>query len=374
MKLIVLQENIKAGLAIVAPAIAGKSTLPVLANVLLTAADGRLTLTATNLEIGIQHAIGAQVETPGAVTLPHKLLSDVIGGLPNDRVTLTLDERTQTVKIECGRFVNNIKGIEADEFPTIPQVDTADAATIPGAALKRAIELTAFAAASDDSRPVLSGVLLRLGASLFLAAADGFRMAVQATPLPEPTAHPLECIIPARALDALSRLLRDDTPVSLGLAPTGSQIGFESGDTILVSRLIEGRFPDIERIIPQSHMTRTVLPVADLARAVKMASYFAAASQGVVKLTMTPGGELGPGCLVISANAAEVGDSTVELDALISGEGGQIALNVKYLAEVLGAVKCETVAIETQAATSPGVLKPVGSDGYTHIIMPMAIR
>jgi DNA polymerase III subunit beta len=311
------------------------------------------------------------------VTVPAKLLADVVGGLPNDRVTLTLDARTQTVKVECGRFTNNIKGIEADEFPTIPTISDEDpAATLAPDLLREAIDQVAFAAASDDSRPVLAGVLVRLHDSrLFMAAADGFRLATRTVPLPEPVSRQVEFIIPARALAELGRIAGESqSSVSLTVAPGGSQVLFHTENTELVSRLIDGRFPDVERIIPQQYTTRTVLETAELAKAVKLASYFASASQNVVKLTIEPGGELGPGRLVISANAAEVGDNTGELDGMINGEGGQIALNVKYLADLLGAMKTAQIALETQTAQSPGVFKPVGSEGYIHIIMPMSIR
>lgn len=377
MKLTCLQENLKRGLATVSHAVAGKSTLPVLANVLLATDGGRLKLAATNLEVGITHWIGAQIEEEGAVTVPAKLLSDVVSGLPNDRVTLTLDARTQTVKVECGRFTNNIKGIEADEFPTIPTISDEDpAATLAPDLLREAIDQVAFAAASDDSRPVLAGVLVRLHDSrLFMAAADGFRLATRTVPLPEPVSRQVEFIIPARALAELGRIAGESqSSVSLTVAPGGSQVLFHTENTELVSRLIDGRFPDVERIIPQQYTTRTVLETAELAKAVKLASYFASASQNVVKLTIEPGGELGPGRLVISANAAEVGDNTGELDGMINGEGGQIALNVKYLADLLGAMKTAQIALETQTAQSPGVFKPVGSEGYIHIIMPMSIR
>jgi len=377
MKLTCLQENLKRGLATVSHAVAGKSTLPVLANVLLATDGGRLKLAATNLEVGITHWIGAQIEHEGAVTVPAKLLADVVAGLPNDRVTLTLDARTQTVKVECGRFTNNIKGIEADEFPNIPTIaNEQPVAAIPSDMLREAIDQVVFAAATDDTRPVLAGVLVRLRDSrLFMAAADGFRLAMRTLNLPELAQRQVECIVPARALAELSRIAGETQgSVSLTVAPGGSQVLFHTESTELVSRLIDGRFPDVERIIPQQHTTRTVLETSDLAKAEKLASYFAASSQKVVKLTIEPGGELGPGRLVISANAAEVGDNTGELEGMIQGSGGQIALNVEYLAALLGVVKSAQIALETQTAQSPGVFKPVGSDGYIHIIMPMSIR
>lgn len=378
MKLSCLQENLKRGLATVSHAVAGKSTLPVLSNVLLATDGGRLKLAATNLEIGITSWIGAKVESEGAVTVPAKLLSDVVSGLPNDRVTLTLDPRTQTVKVECARFTSNIKGIEAEEFPTIPTVTDRDPAlTLPPDLLREAIDQVAFAAAADDSRPVLAGVLIRLRDSqAVFDAADGFRLARRTVQLPEPVGAPQEFIVPARALNELARIIGDaQGNVAITVTQGGSQVLFHTETTELVSRLIDGRFPDFERIIPSSYVTRSVLDTQETAKAVKLAGVFATASQNIVKLTLEPGsGELQPGRLVISANAAEVGDNTGELDAMVHGDGGQIALNVKYLAEALAAIKTAQIALETQTPQSPGVFKPVGQDGYIHIIMPMSIR
>jgi DNA polymerase-3 subunit beta len=377
MKLTCLQENLKRGLAVVSHAVAGKSTLPVLSNVLLATDGGRLKLAATNLDVGITHWIGAQVQEEGAITVPAKLLADVIGGLPNDRVTLTLDPRTQTVKVECARFTSNIKGIEADEFPTIPTVsDREPTVSLPPGVLREAIDQVAFAAASDDSRPVLAGVLVRLRDNkAIFAAADGFRLATRSVTLPEPVAQPQEFIVPAKSLIELARIAADsEGNVSMTITPGGSQALFHTDSTELVSRLIDGKFPDFERIIPGQYLTRSILETAELAKAVKLASYFANSSQNVVKLTIEPGGELGPGRVVISANAAEVGDNTGEIDGMIHGDGGQIALNVKYLAEALAAIKTSQVALETQTTQSPGVFKPVGQEGYIHIVMPMSIR
>jgi DNA polymerase III subunit beta len=377
MKLTCLQENLKRGLATVSHAVAGKSTLPVLSNVLLATDNGRLKLAATNLEVGITHWIAADVIGEGSVTVPAKLLSDVVGGLPNDKVTLELDTKTQTVRITCARFTSNIKGIEAEEFPQIPTVSGRESAvSVAPTLLREAIDQVAFAAASDDSRPVLTGVLVRLRDNrMTLAAADGFRLATRSISLPESVGQQLEFIVPARALSELGRILGEtEGAVSLVVTPSGSQVLFHTDSTELVSRLIDGRFPDFERIIPKEFATRSVLETSELAKAVKLASFFASNSQNVVKLTLESGGELGPGKMVISANAAEVGDNTGELDGLISGSGGQIALNVRYLAEALAAMRTPQVALETQSAQSPGVFKPVGQDGYIHIIMPMSIR
>lgn len=376
MKLSCLQENLKRGLATVSHAVAGKSTLPVLSNVLLSTDNGRLKLAATNLEIGITCWIGAKIEEEGAITIPAKLLSDVVGGLPNDKVTLALDARTQSITVTCARFTSNIKGIEADEFPPIPTVTDRDPViSLPPDVLREAIDQVAFAAANDDSRPVLAGVLIRLrDSNAIFAAADGFRLATHTMALPEPLAAAQEFIVPARALSELARIIGDTDTVSIIITPGGNQVLFHTETVDLVSRLIDGKFPDFERIIPSSYATRTVLDTQELVKAVKLASFFAISSQNIVKVTLEPGGELGPGHLIISANAAEVGDNTGTLDGMVHGEGGQIALNVKYLSEALNAIKTAQVAFETQTPQSPGVLKPVGQEGYVHIIMPMTIR
>ncbi len=376
MKLSCHQENLKRGLATVSHAVAGKSTLPILSNILLATDHGRLKLAATNLDIGITCWIGAQVQEEGAITIPARLLNDVVGSLPNDTITISLDSRTQAVNLTCARFTNNIKGIEADQFPPIPTVvDRPAIAALPASLLREAIDQVAFAAANDESRPVLAGVLMRLrGNEAIFAAADGFRLAKRTVNLPEPVPTSQEFIVPARALSELGRIIGDTETVFLVLTPDGNQVLFHTESTDLVSRLIDGKFPDFERIIPSNYATRAVLETQELAKAVKLASFFASASQNIARLTMEAGTDLSPGKLTISANAAEVGDNTGELDGMIHGEGGQIALNVKYLAEALNAIKTAQVSIETQTAQNPGVFKPIGQDGYVHLIMPMTIR
>jgi DNA polymerase-3 subunit beta len=379
MKLSCLQENLKRGLAMVGHAVAGKSPLPVLSHILLATHEGQLQLAATNLEIGIKTRIGAKIEEEGAITVPAKLFSDVIGSLPNDRVTLELDARTQTVTVTCARFTSNIKGIEADDFPPIPTIADRDPTiSLSPEPLRQAIDQVAFAAASDESRPVLTGVLMRMrDDKLVMAAADGFRLATRTLPLPQntPVTDIREFIVPARTLSELARIVSDaESDVAITVTPGGGQVLFHTDTVDLVSRLIDGNFPDFERIIPAEHTTRTLLDTQELIKAVKLSSFFALQSQGVVKLVIEPGGEMGPGKLTISANAAEVGDNVGEIDGMVTGEGGQLAMNVKFLNEALNAMKTAQVALETRTAQSPGVFKPVGQDDYLHVIMPMTIR
>lgn len=373
MLLTVLQENLKKGLATVGHAVAGKSTLPVLSNVLIATDNGRLKLAATNLEIGITHWIGAKVEENGATTLPAKLFADVVGGLPNDRVTLELDPASETTRVTCGRFNSNIKGVEAAEFPSIPTIsDQAPILTLAPDVLRETIDQVAFAAASDDSRPVLAGVLMRIkGDTVTFAATDGFRLAARTITLDEPTEQPIEVIIPARALSELSRILGNtESSVEIFVTQSGGQVLFHTESTDLVTRLIDGKFPDFERIIPSTYTTRGVFDKAELLKAVKLASFFANASQSTVKIVI----DHIENKLVISANAAEVGDNTGEIAGSMTGETGVIALNVRYLQDALAAVGTAQVAIELQTPRSPAVIKPVGTEGYVTLVMPMTVR
>ncbi len=388
MKVSCLQENLKRGLTTVNRAVATKSPLPVLSNVLLATDNGRLKLAATDLEVGITSWIGANVEEEGAVTVPSRLFNDVISNLPNDKVTLTLDARTQSVKIECGRFTSNVKGIEAEDFPPIPTGDDFEPTfKMPPEVLRQSIEQVAFAASTDESRPVLTGVLIRPGTdttsgeqTIIFAAADGYRLATRTLTMEEkvwqiPSGDLQDFIVPARALSELARILGDtETEVVVTVTPGGGQVLFHTEKTELVSRLIEGKFPDFERIIPPEYSTRSVLDTQELTKAVKLASFFASANQNFIKLTMEPGDDVAPGRLVISANAAELGDNTGELDAIVHGEGGAIAMNVKFLTEALAAMGTSQIALETQTAQNPGVFKPVGNEEYVHVIMPMTMR
>lgn len=377
MKLNCLQENLKRGLAAVSHAIPAKTTMPVLGNILLATDGARLKLVGTDLEIAITSWIGAQIVEAGAVTVPARLLSDLVANLPNEPIALSLDPRTSTVKVECGRFTSHIKGIEAAEFPLIPTVSgVTPLITMPPDMLREAISQVAFAAATDTTRPVLTGVLMRFkGSELFMAAADGFRLATRRITLPTPASYDAEFIVPAVGLAELARITAEGAlPISIVLAPGAAQALFHTDTMELVSRLVEGTFPDVERIVPTQHLSRVILDVAELSKAVKLAGLFASASQGVIRLTAEPGAGDAPGKLVLGANAPEVGDNTGEVDGVVGGAGGHIALNVRYLVELLGCVKTAQLALETQSPQSAGVFRPVGQDEYVHVIMPMSVN
>ena len=377
MKISCLQENLHKGLQTVGKAVANKTTLPVLNNILISTDRGRLKLAATNLEVGITNWIGCQVEEEGAITVPARLLSDFVASLPNDRITMTLEERTRTLKIECARFEANIKGLPAEEFPIIPEVIDRPLTRIPAPLLKEMINQVAFAASTDDSRPVLAGVYVHIeGRELTMAAADGFRLAKRTTQLDTALEEVVKLIVPARSMTELARALpdtegEDGEQVSVLVTPNRNQVLFHMDSLDVTSRLVEGNYVDIQRVIPADWATRTVVSTAELLKAVRVASFFAKDSANIMRLQIEPGADLTPGVLTISANAAEVGDNKSQLDCMVDGEAGQIALNVRFLMDALNVMGTSQVALETKTPGSPGVLKPVGEDGHIHVVMPM---
>jgi len=373
VKVSCLQENLAKGLSIVGRAVATRSTLPVLSNVMLATDGSRLKLSATNLEIGIVCWVGAKIEEDGSTTVPARLLTDFVNSLPPERIDMELAVRTQTLNLKCARFEANIKGIDAQEFPLIPTAGEDSKISLDPLMLRQMVDQVAFAAATDESRPILTGVLASFqGAQLTLAAADGFRLSVRTAHLSEPVSEPVTVIVPARALAELSRISGEqEQPIEITITPARNQALFHMANVDLVSQLIEGNFPDYNQIIPKSYATRTVVSTSDFLKAVKTANIFARDAANIVRVEIVPGGELAPGRVTLTATSAEVGDNVGEIDAVIEGEKMDVAFNAKYLIDVLSVVDAAQVALETTSASSPGVIKPVGSEDFTHVIMPM---
>lgn len=375
MKVSVPQDNLARGISIVSRAVATRSTLPVLGHILLATEGDRLKLAATNLEIGITHWSAARVSTEGAITVPARQLADYVNALPPDNVEMELNPKTQTLHLKCARYDANIKGVDASEFPIIPTIGDDNKILIDPDTLKEIIAQAIFSAAQDDSRPVLTGVLARFDKdSVTFASADGFRLSVRSAVLGSKLAAPVNIIIPAKALADVSRIMGDqDAPVEIAITENRSQVLFHLANTDLVSQLIDGNFPDFNQIIPKSHTTRTVMNTNELQNAVKAASVFARESSNTVRLNVSSGSDMGGGRVVITAQSAETGDNVGEIDATVEGEPIEIAFNARFLADVLGVLNSPQVALETIGAASPGVVKPVGREDFTHVIMPMHI-
>ena len=376
MKLSCLQENLNRGLSVVGRAVATRATLPITNNVLLATDQSRLKLVATNLEMAISCWIGAKVEEEGAITVPARLLTEFISSLPNEKVDISLSPRTKTLELKCARFEARVSGVDAKDFPPIPKIEEGITTKVEVDSLRQGISQVVFAAASEESRPVLTGVDAQFeGDLLTLAAADGFRLAVYKLPIAVPIGEKSEVIIPARTLAELNRLMADqEEAVEITINPNKSQALFHLKNTEMVSQLVQGTFPNYAQLIPQSYTTRTVVDVAEFLRATKTASIFARDGSGIVRLVIAPGGELTPGKMTISARSEEIGDDVGEIDAIVEGEEAKIAFNGRYLTDVLGVLGESQVALETTNPSSPGVIRPVGVDNYIHVVMPMFVQ
>jgi DNA polymerase-3 subunit beta len=380
MRVSCLQENLKRGLGIVGRAVATKTTLPITGNILLQTDEGRLRLSATNLEIGITCWIGAKVEEEGAITIPAKLLQEFVGALPNDRIDLSLTGKT--LRLKCARFEARMNGQDADDFPVVATWDSlADAegvstVTIDPEVLRQAINQVAFAAATDEARPVLAGVLVQIGdEEIVLAAADGFRLSVRhLAALERDGDGQVEIIVPAKSLHELGRIVSDqEDPVKVAIPRGRSQILFHLNGVDLVSQLIQGNFPNYAQLIPTEYSSKVIVNTEDFLAATRPAAIFARDSNGIVRLEMFPGEDLAPGKMLIRARAEELGDNQGEIDANVEGDQSKIAFNAKYLTDVLTVMNAPQVAIETKSPSSPGVLRPMGGEDYVHVIMPMFV-
>ena len=373
MKVNVLQESLARGLSIVSRAVSPRSTLPVLSNVLVASDEGRLRLSATNLELGITCWIGAKIEEEGSTTVPARTFVDLVGTLPQEQVSLSLATATQTLNVRCGASNTDIKCIDAQEFPPLPVPDMEGAILLNVADFKDMISQVIFAASVDEARPVLMGVLVSVEKDIItMAAADGFRLSVRKGTLSQPVPQPVSAIIPARALGELARIASDGNEIISMVMPKGrGQVLFRMKEVEVVSQLIDGTFPDYQQIIPRSYKSRTILSTPALLKACKQAEIFAREGSNVARLDIKSAGDLEPGAVEISAQSEETGSNETIVAATIEGIGLLIAFNVKYMREVLEVIKSPNVALETSAANAPGVVRPVGDDNFLHVIMPM---
>jgi DNA polymerase-3 subunit beta len=340
--------------------------LPILANILLTTDGDRLRLSATNLEIGINCWIDAEIQDEGSTTMPAKTFTELVNSLAQGDVSLTLDSEKRTMNIKTARSNANVKGMDPSEYPLIPSVEGSELPiTFDAGQLKTIISQVVIAAATDDSRPIFTGVMVEVaGEQVTFASADSFRLAVLTAPCQYPDADPI--LIPAKTLAELARILPSEGEVQMIVTPNRSQVLFHTEQVDLVSRLIEGTFPNIRAAIPKQHTTRALIETKEFASAVKMIAPFARDSSNIARV------RLGNGTLTLEANAEDVGDNAVTISAAIDGPDQQIIFNSRYLAEVLGVLDVPEVALHLVSAASPGVLRPVGGGDFTYVIMPMS--
>ncbi|MDP6071376.1 MAG: DNA polymerase III subunit beta [SAR202 cluster bacterium] len=376
MRISCLQENLSQGLSVVQRAVATRTPLPITQNVHLSTDNHRLKLAATNLEIAISTWVPGQVEEEGAITIPARLVTEFVNSLPQDPINIAMVQQPLGLELSCGRFDAHINGQDANDFPPIPTVDTGIIGKISAAVLKDAITHVAFAAATEDSRPVLTGVKVEItGDDFTFAAADGFRLAVYEGKLLEPISEDISFLMPSRTLQEVNRLVgSQDTTIEFTVTPSKSQALFRLDNVEIVSQLVQGTFPNYTQLIPESFDTKAIVDQAAFLRATRTASIFARDGSGIVRLNTVGAKDGSEGKLTISSRAEELGDNEGEIDAAVEGPESKIAFNSKYLTEVLDVLGSGEIALETTTPSSPGVIRPLAKDGYVHVVMPMFVQ
>jgi len=360
MKVQVTQENLNKALNSVARVANSRGSLPILSNVLLKTANGRLSLSATNLDIAITHFIGAKVNDEGSITVPARLMQDFVGSLPAGVIDLDLQETK--LKVTTDQYKSTVNGIVADDFPTMPEVTKGTTWTVSALTFKKALQQVIFAASSDESRPVLTGVFLHTeGGQLFMASTDSYRLAEKNLGA---VAGDVSLLVPATAMQDLLRIIGDEE-TELHVTHNAQQVLFKVGDVELMARLVEGTYPPYRKLIPTDFTTQITLKRADLVNVTKVSSLFARESAGSVTI------EVKGGTLSIRSIASQLGENTATATGDMKGVEGSITLNSRYLLDGLNAFSGEDIAFGFNGKLEPTLLTDPKSSDYVHLVMPL---
>ncbi len=368
MKLSILQQDLLPVLSAVSRSVGVRSTLPVLGNILLSAEGKKLKIAATNLEIGVIKYVSAEVGEEGELTVPAKTIVEIIQGL--GPVKVELETNSDVLSVSAGKFKASVNGISASEFPVIP-LSEGGGVSFKASILKGSSQIL-FAAASDEGRPILTGVLTQAsGGKLDFVATDGFRLAHRQVKL-EDGKQTFKSLIPRRTFEEVLRIIdeeagEEDAVVEISTSTGANQVIFKIGQTTISSRLIEGSFPNWEKIIPTEIKSRGVVDRAGLLSAVKLASVFAKSEANVLTLKVEKDK------LSISSEAKELGSQSNEVEAQIEGEEMEIAFNSRFLQDALGAANSTQLMMEFSGPLSPTLIKPVGEEGLQYIVMPVRL-
>lgn len=361
MKLQVTRENLNHALNSVARVANTRGTLPILANVLIKTTNNRLSLSATNLDIAITHFIGAKVDEEGSITVPARLMQDFVGSLPEGVIELDLQETK--LHVTTDQYKSVVNGIVADDFPVMPAISTGKKWSLDSGVFKKALQQVVLAASSDETRPVLTGVLLQtVSGNLVMAATDSYRLAEKR--LTE-NKDDVRLLVPASAMQDLLRVLPDGDS-QIKITYDEQQVLFQVGDIELVTRLLDGKYPDYQKLIPKSFEAKATLKRSDLVNVTKVSSLFARESAGSVTIELDEAAKQ----LSIRSVASQLGENTATAPAKVKGSGS-ITLNSRYLLDALGVMAGEDVVFGFNGKLEPTLLFDPANDEYRHIIMPL---
>ncbi len=365
MKVSATKDNLAKALGAVGRIVGSQATLPVLAHVLVATDGKRLKLSTTNLELGINYWIGAKVDQAGAITVPARLLAEFVGNLPDDTVSLELDKTN--LKVTTNHYQSTFNGIEAAEFPSIPSLKKSALFSLPAQDFKAAASVVVLAASTDDTRPVLGGVYLYSeGSNLVIVATDSYRLAEKIIPRQKGQTGQINLIVPARTIQELLRMIGDDSE-TLEVVVEENQALFKLDNIELISRLIDGQFPDYRSLIPKDSPTVVTVDTAELGNLTKVAGLFAQTGGGSITLEV----DNQSSSLRLRSVASQVGENVSDTKAEINGDDAQVALNYRYLGDALSVINSPQIKLAVSGKVNPVVIRPTEDKSYLHIIMPL---
>lgn len=366
MKVQVLQENFARALTLCNHFVSSRAQLPVLANTALVASKTKLQIKATNLEISLSTAIGAKSEREGSITVPAKTLSDIINQLPKQAISLEAD--AEILKISTENFNGKLSGISINEFPQIPSNIEGEKISFKKNELLTSLSQVLFSASSDEARPILTGVLCtKVDEQLVLVGTDGFRLSQKRIDIKK-AGNLAKAIIPKTALAALSRIASDEEEISVQIKESENQVLFQSGESVLSSRIIQGEFPPFEKIIPKETRVKVSLDRVEFLRAVKLASVFARDGGFIGTFKITKDG------LTIFAESSRSGSQEMQVEARVEGEPLEILYNLHFVEEFLGVASGESIEMNLTDPSAPGVFKDLKDSNFLHLIMPVKLN
>lgn len=361
MKLSVTQENLSRALSTVSRVASSRSSLPILSNVLLKTEGNRLIVVATNLDIAVSETIGAKIVQEGSITVPARLMQDFVSSLPSGTLELTVTENKLQLKAE--RFDSTIHGMSAEDFPVMPTIDGGASLSFASTEMKQILQQVLFATSNDDARPVLTGVYVHSeGAQIYVAATDSYRLAEKTI---KKDASSIDLLLPSQSLQELLRTLKDDT-ATVTIIFDEQQARFRVADVEIVTRLLDGQYPDYKKLLPKSFETTATLTRQSLNEITKVSSLFAREAAGSITLLVDEAKQE----VSISSIASQVGENTASAPAEIQGDAS-ITLNSRYILDALGAFDGERVCININGKLDPCILTDPDDNSYLHVIMPV---
>ena len=372
MKFTCLQENLLKGLNIVSKAVPLKGPLPILTNILVTAKDGRIKLSATNLETTISIYVGGSVDIEGIVTVPAKVFRDFVSNLSTEKVSLELDK--DILKVDGGKSKAKINGMVADDYPPLPEfVEDVSVLKFNASELASAVGMVAFAASLDETKPLYSGILFdysSVNKSLTMTSTNGFRLSEKVLPI-DSDYESFSAVLPAKTVMEVSRIFSGaEEPLIFVLNNSENMALFQSNNTLVATRLIAGDYPDYKRIIPTSKVVTVELESAHLLEAAKLAGIFARNEEDSILIVINPETNQ----LSLKSVSQEMGNHQSDIEAVVDGEYLEIAFKPKYLLDLLNNVKADRLLIESSGVVNPFVVKPLGDSSFLHLMMPLRIN